>query len=160
MDATALIAREKLRQTPEVHVAGTCLDTSHKKTIKLLLARRAAHRSLFGGLIEGCGGQLARSESFVDGVRRHFRLELGMEVKVFADLHCFYEIVTADEPLIPGIRFLCARVDDKEPEQSPNHAEIWWASEAEFKRLPATDFVGNLKEEVLTLLDRFKKIRK
>jgi len=155
------VAREKLRQTPEVHVAGMCLDTGSKRGIKLLIARRAPTRSMYPNLIEGCGGQLARSESFTEGVRRHFRLELGLEVRVLKDFHCFYEIALPDEPLIPGIRFLCELVGDPpEKIESPNHSEIRWISESDFKKLPADQFVVGLKDEVLDLLEKYKKTRK
>jgi hypothetical protein len=88
-------------------------------------------------------------------------LELGLEVRVLKDFHCFYEIVLPDEPLIPGIRFLCELVGDPpEALESPNHSEIRWVSESEFKKIPADQFVGNLKDEVLDLLDKYKNAGK
>jgi hypothetical protein len=119
------VTRERLRETPEVHVAGLCIDPTSRKGLFLLLAKRAERRKLYGGLIEGCGGQLARSESFPEGVVRHFRMEMGIEVRVFEEVHCFYEIREPDEPLIPGIRFLCERVGDREP-HSANHEWVRW----------------------------------
>src|SRR5262249_20366950 len=128
------VAREKLRQTPEVHVAGMCIGGRAKKSNKLLIARPAPTRALYANLIEGCGGQLARSESFTDGVRRHFRLELGLQVRALKDFHCFYDIPLPDEPLIPGIRFLCELAGDApDTIESPNHTEVRWVSESDFK---------------------------
>lgn len=154
-DVVELVIRERVRHDPEVHIAGICIDARGKKGLRLLLARRAKTRKWFPDKIEGCGGQLARSESFVDGVRRHFRLEMGIEVRVLPDLHCFYQILLPNEPLVPGIRFLCERVDDKAPE-SKNHSEVWWASESAFRSIPADKFVENMKEEVLGLLAKYK----
>ena len=45
-------------------------------------------------------GHAYRTGKFIDEMRRHFRLELGLEVRVLKELHCFYEIVLPDEPLI------------------------------------------------------------
>lgn len=150
------VAREKLKQTPEVHVAGFCIDDSNKKGVKILVARRNPGRSVLGGKLEGCGGQLAAGESFVQGVRRHFSGEMGIQVEPHQDLHLFYEIREPNHPYIPGIRFLCTRVDDREPE-SVNHSEIRWVSEKEFRSIDAAEFVGNLKEEGLELLERWRK---
>jgi class 3 adenylate cyclase len=155
------VAREKLRQSPEVHIAGACIDTRLKKTIKLLIARRSPTRSLYPGLLEGCGGQLARSETFMDGVKRHFRLEMNLEVRVLEDIHCFYQIVLPDEPLIPGIRFLCELIGDPpEKIESPGHSEVRWVSESEFKKIPPDAFISGLKDEVLGLLEKYKKAHK
>lgn len=150
------VAREKLRQQPEVHVAGFCIDTSSKRGPKILVARRNKEREFFPDKLEGCGGQLARGESFVGGVRRHFSMEMGIQVNVLQDFHLFYAIEEAGHPYIPGIRFLCTRVDEKEP-VSPNHSEIRWVSESDFRSTLSEAFVGNLKTEGLELLERWKK---
>jgi class 3 adenylate cyclase len=157
--ATQSLTRERLRQTPEVHVAGQCIDTSGTKGIKILIAKRSGRRKLFGGRWEGCGGQLAASESFVEGVRRHFQMEMGMQIQVLEDLHCFYTIREPNEPLIPGIRFLCERVDEAEP-RSPNHDEIKWVTEKQFRGMADDEFVPNLKEQVLDLLKRYPATKK
>jgi class 3 adenylate cyclase len=156
--ATQFITREQMRQHPEVHIAGICVDLGNKRKPRILLARRSADRRLFPNKIEGCGGQLAFSETFAEGVKRHFRLEMQIEVRVLEDFHCFYVIKEPNEPVIPGIRFLCEQVDDKTPE-SKNHSRVWWATEAEFRAIPDDEFVGNLKEEVLDLLQRYKAVR-
>ncbi|MFI0451189.1 NUDIX domain-containing protein [Actinomadura sp. 6N118] len=142
--ASQFVPRERLRETPEVHVAGTCFIEDSQGRIRLLVARRGMQRRLFPGLLEGCGGQLRRSETFADGIRRHFRQELGLDVQVLEDLHLFYAIREPGEPLIPGIRFLCKRVSNREP-ASANHSELRWISEEEFMDLSDDEFVGNLK---------------
>ena len=58
------LPRELLRERPEVHVAGTCVEQTTKGDVRLLIARRIQKRSLFGGKYEGCGGQLAEGETF------------------------------------------------------------------------------------------------
>lgn len=156
--ATQFIPRERLRETPEVHVAGMCLtEAGTDHGIRVLLARRAVDRQLFPGKIEGCGGQLRHSENFTDGVRRHFQSEFGIDVEVLYE-HCFYfyEIRQPDTPVIPGIRFLCRRIGDNEP-RSANHSEVWWASEEELRQLPGPAFVGDLKQETIQLLNEYRR---
>lgn len=153
--ASQFIPRERLREEPEVHVAGACLTEDRDGELMLLFARRSPDRRLFPGKLEGCGGQLRHSESFTDGVRRHFRLELGIDVEVFSDLHTFYEIREPNEPLIPGIRFLCRQVDSSSP-SSTNHSEIIHVTERKFRDMPDNDFVGDLKHELIELLERYR----
>jgi len=152
--ASQFVPREYLRENPEVHVAGTCLAETPGGRLTLLVARRSPRRKLFPGLLEGCGGQLRRSETFADGVRRHFRTELGLDVEVLEDLHVFYTIREPGEPIIPGIRFLCRRIGTSEPVSS-NHSELRWVPTEEFANIPGEDFVGNLKQEVLDLLTHY-----
>jgi class 3 adenylate cyclase/isopentenyldiphosphate isomerase len=156
--ASQFLPRERIKETPEVHVAGTCFGEDRRGRITLLFARRSVERSLFPGKLEGCGGQLRRSEGFAEGVSRHFRQELGIDVEVLPALHRFYEIREPLEPVIPGIRFLCRRIGTNEP-ASDNHSELTWVSETEFRRMPAEHFVGNLKQEVIELLDQYKRER-
>ncbi|SEP63226.1 hypothetical protein SAMN05216188_10116 [Lentzea xinjiangensis] len=153
--ASQFIPRERLREEPEVHVAGTCVNEGSNGELNLIFARRSSERRLFPGKLEGCGGQLRHSESFTDGVRRHFRLELGIDVEVLQDFHTLYEIREPNEPLIPGLRFLCKQIDSREP-ASANHSEIIRVSEKQFRDMSASDFVGDLKHEVISLLDRYK----
>jgi isopentenyldiphosphate isomerase len=156
--ASQFIPRERLRETPEVHVAGTCFMQETSDRVRLLIGRRSMERRLFPGKLEGCGGQLRYSETFVEGVRRHFRQELGIDVDVLEDCHVFYEIREPDEPVIPGIRFLCKRVGTREP-SSANHSELQWVTEAEFRNISGHEFVGSLKREVIELLDRYRSSR-
>jgi class 3 adenylate cyclase/ADP-ribose pyrophosphatase YjhB (NUDIX family) len=154
---TQFLTREQIRQQPEVHVAGHCIDQPRKNQIRILLAKRAATRSLYPGLIEGCGGQLAASETFTEGVARHFRLEMGIEVRVLEDVHCFYVIEKPNTPVIPGIRFLCQRVGDAEPRPG-NHEWVKWVSEREFRNMDATLFIPELRDQVVRLLEQYKSL--
>jgi class 3 adenylate cyclase len=153
--ATQFVPREQLRETPEVHVAGTCFYED-RNTMKLLFARRAPDRSLFPGKLEGCGGQLRYSETFVEGIRRHYRQEFGLDVDVLPDFHNFYEIRVPNEPVIPGVRFLCRRVGTNEP-SSANHTELMWISEGQFRNMPAEEFIEGLKHEVIELIEDYKR---
>lgn len=153
--ASQFVPREHLRETPEVHVAGTCFAEDSAGRIRLLIARRSAQRKLFPNLYEGCGGQLRRSETFAGGVRRHFSQELGLDVEVLEDLHSFYAINEPEESLIPGIRFLCRNVGSAKP-TSANHSALLWVTEEEFGELADDEFVGDLKREVIDLLSRYK----
>jgi class 3 adenylate cyclase/ADP-ribose pyrophosphatase YjhB (NUDIX family) len=153
--ASQFFPRELLRETPEVHVAGTCITEDKQGRVKLLVARRLPGRRLYPGKLEGCGGQLRYSETFVEGVRRHFSQEMNLDVEVLEQFHVFYEIREPNEPVIPGIRFLCRRVGSNEP-WSSNHSELKWVTEEEFTNLPSAEFVGNLKHEMLQLLERYR----
>jgi class 3 adenylate cyclase len=154
---TQFVPREKLRHAPEVHVAGLCVR-EERSTLKALLARRAPYRKLYPGKWEGCGGQLAWSESFYAGVKRHFELELHLKVNVLEDFHTLYLIEEADEPLIPGVRFLCTYVGG-EP-QLLNHTEVKWVSEQEMKLMPETEFIRDSRSQFLELISRYKASRK
>ena len=149
--------REKVRETPEVHIAGLCVKNERDK-ILALIARRNKDRALFPGLYEGCGGQLAYSESFVDGVKRHFYLEMHIDVDVIEDIHKFYEIKESNELLIPGIKFLC--VYKSGTPKSPNHSEIRWVSEKELELIPREEFIVTLKgdfEEFIRIYKKWKR---
>lgn len=156
--ATQFVPREKIRETPEVHVAATCFREDRPGHYRLLFARRAEDRRLFPGKLEGCGGQLRYSESFTEGVQRHYLQELGIDVEVFPEHHKFYEIRVPNEPLIPGIRFLCKQVGNAEP-HSVNHSEILWVDEQDFHNLASEEFVGALKHETIELLNAYKNDR-
>jgi len=152
--ATQFVAREDLRQTPEVHIAGLCFKKEHG-VIHALIARRSPTRQLFPDLYEGCGGQLARNELFPSGVKRHYRLELGIEVDVVEDVHTLYYIQHPGEPNIPGVCFLC-EYQAGEP-KSDNHSEVRWVPEDELHRIPEEEFIPRVKNEFLVFLARFKE---
>jgi len=90
--ASQFLTREDIRLTPEVHIAGICVKKEHN-TIKALIAKRNSNRKLFPNLYEGCGGQLDRDETFVTGVKRHYKLELKVDVDAIEDIHKFYQAV-------------------------------------------------------------------
>jgi len=154
--ASKFLGREKVRETPEVHVAGVCMKDLDEQDPMILIARRVPGRSLHAKVYEGCGGQLARSEFFDEGVARHFRLEMNMEVNVHKDLHVFYEILQANEPKIPGIRFLCEPVDPDLTPTSANHSEIVWKRMSQIRKMRSEDFVPGFQKDVESLIKQFK----
>ncbi len=76
-------------------------------------------------------------------------------MEVLEQFHVFYEIREPNEPVIPGIRFLCRRVGSNEP-WSTNHSELKWVTEEEFANMSSEDFVGNLKHEIIQLLVAYR----
>lgn len=151
--STQLIPREKIREAPEVHVAGLCIKIEEGR-IKALIARRNPNRKLFPGLYEGCGGQLTYSESFIEGVKRHFRLEMHIDVEVVESIHKFYEIIESNEPLIPGIKFLC--IYRGGIPKSKNHSEIKWVNEEELKTIHPNEFIPGLKNDFIDFIEKFE----
>ncbi len=151
--ANEFIPREQLRQTPEVHVAGVCIRQENG-TIKVLVAKRTADRDLYPGLYEGCGGQLASGESLAEGVERHFKYEMGIDVEVLKDFYTLYEIREPGEPLISGIRMLC-RYQQGTP-TSPRHSEILWVTEDELNTMAEDAFIPGLKAQMLGLIERYR----
>lgn len=127
-----------------------CIDDSGR----ILIARRNPSRHLYPGLYEGCGGQLARGEGFADGVRRHYRLEMGLDVSVDTTILRFYEIRLTDGSLIPGIRFLCHRLGNAEV-RSSNHDEIRWVFEAELRGMEEGLLIPGLGVDFLLLFDQY-----
>ena len=155
--ATSFQKREDLRETPEVHVAGFCIK-EETEGIKILIAKRSKERRLYPELFEGCGGQLKYSESFVEGVTRHFRCEMNITIKVLENIHQFYSIVQPKEPYIPGILFLCKHIEGIP--KSQNHEEIKWVSEQELLDIDASLFIPGVKAEVLKLVEMYKSEEK
>ena len=151
--ATQFIPREKMREAPEIHVAGLCIKIE-KGNMMALIARRETNRKLFPGLYEGCGGQLAYSESLSDGVKRHFRLEMGIDVDVIETIHNFYEIKEPNEPLIPGIKFLC--IYSAGTPESKNHSEIRWVNEEELKLITPEEFIPGLKDDFINFIEIYR----
>ncbi|NQV17026.1 MAG: hypothetical protein HQ534_00565 [Armatimonadetes bacterium] len=154
--ADQFIPREKLRQSPEVHISGLCIKIYANK-IYALIAKRNDDRKLFPGKFEGCGGQLASNESFILGVKRHFLNELSINVSVIEEIHTFYCMHHPNEPIIPGIQYLCI-YEDGEP-NSKNHSEIRWISLFELKDLPKELFIHGLKEIFIDFIEQYKKIK-
>ena len=153
---TQFLTRESLRQTPEVHVAGICFK-QEKGDLYVLLGKRSPERRFYPNLFEGCGGQLALSELFIDGVKRHYKLEYGIEVAVFEEEHIFYYIQEPNEPLIPGVKFMCEYVEGTP--RSENHVPPTpkWYSHEDFRKISEKDFIPGLKNEIEDFFKRFPK---
>ncbi|GAB6163741.1 hypothetical protein JCM12298_29010 [Desulfothermus naphthae] len=152
--ANQFFTREDVRLTPEVHIAGLCIKEEEGE-IKALIAKRSNSRKLFPGLYEGCGGQLDSNETFVEGVKRHYKLELNIDVEVLEDIHKFYCINYPSEPKIPGIKFLCLYKGGTP--KSENHTEIKWVTEEELKKIPDKKFIPALKQDFIQFIHEFKK---
>ena len=150
---TEFESRERRKEDPEVHVAGTCVRKT-ASGMEILIARRAPARRLYPGRWEGCGGQLRRSESFEEGVSRHFLTEMRLSVKPIENCYRLYRIQEANEPIIPGVRFLCEYITGEPASQ--NHSEYRWVSYAEFSAMADTDFPPKLKEQVIDMLQQME----
>ena len=155
--AEQFITREDLREHPEVHVAGICFR-KEAKVFSVLLGQRKKSRDLYPGLYEGCGGQLADSEFFYEGVERHFEKEYHITVKVHKEINLLYEIIENNAPKIPGIRFLCEYKSGTP--SSLNHIPPTpkWFTEKEFKALPKELFIHGLKDEISKFFADYKKL--
>ena len=151
---TTFTPREVKRQKVEVHIAGTGFRIDNDHTVSLLFARRSLERELFPGKLEGCGGQLLEDETFAQGVTRHFKQELNIDVQPLEDIHNFYAIKYGSY-IIPGIHFLCKVIHMSQPTLI-RHSEILWMKEAEFRNRPADDFTGTLQQDVIHLLDQLR----
>jgi len=150
--ANQFLTREQIRLTPEVHVAGICIKNSNGN-IQVLIAKRSENRKLFPNLFEGCGGQLAGNETFITGVKRHYKLELNIVVDVIEHIHRFYYINQSNEPIIPGVKFLCI-YKEGEP-NSENHTEIRWVAKEELNSMPEEHFIPGLKKDFLDFIDLY-----
>lgn len=150
----SFVTREHQRRTVETHVAGICIK-EEKNQMYILIARRKNTRKLYPGLYEGCGGQLIQGELFTDGVRRHYKCEMGVSVDVMQDIHRFYYISPENEPTIPGIVFLC-KYRSGEP-NSENHTDIRWITIDELKNMSDTLFIPGIKNEITTLTEEYEK---
>jgi len=148
-----MVDRELFRGTPEVHVAGVCLRRSRDGRTEILVVRRGDSRSLYPGMLSGVGGQVLRGESFEEACIRHHSEELGLTVGVHQEA-CIYRIHVPGEPTIPGVRLLCEATTSH---VTPRPGEAaWFATVGEFLRLEESKFIPGVREQTLTLLDRFR----
>lgn len=139
-------SREKVRHRMEVHVCGICFKHDPRR---VLITKRSAKKELYPGMLECCGGQLEPGESFQEGVIRHYREELGIEVSVpkyRGGVFSTYVIQNGKEGVIPGIRFLCSYEsgDLLEPTEWTYDWAQWFTFE-ELQPLPGADFVPGLR---------------
>jgi len=151
---TQFLTRENLRQSPEVHIAGICFK-QEKGVSYVLLAKRNAERKLYPNKYEGCGGQLAGNELFIDGVKRHYKLEFGIKVEVFEEYHKFYEIREPNEPLIQGVSFLCEYTEGEPKSENHEPPSPKWYNKEEFNKILEKEFIPNLKNEIQDYFELF-----
>lgn len=147
------VTRENIKEYPEVHIAGLCFKNNSDEK-EFLIAKRKKNRKLYPGLYEGCGGQLSYSETFGEGVVRHYQKEMKLQVKVLPDIYLTYSIKQPNEPVIPGICYLC-NFKEGNPE-SPNHSEIKWIKKSKFEEMPEHLFIPGLKNEFLALIEKYE----
>jgi class 3 adenylate cyclase/ADP-ribose pyrophosphatase YjhB (NUDIX family) len=152
-----LIIREELKETPEVHIAGDCFKYQNG-TYYILLAKRKETRRLYPGLYESCGGQLAYNETFAQGIQRHYRKEFNIDIRVFQDQYSIYYIQQPNEPIIPGIVFMCEYISGEPISENHDPAPQWY-SEEEFKNLDASKMIKGIKDEILKFLEVYKRIK-
>jgi len=151
--ATQFIPREKKRECPEIHVAGICIKRE-KDDIFVLIAKRNADRKLFPDLYECGGGQLAASESFADGIKRHLSSEMHIDVDVNETIYKLYEINQPDVPKIPGIKFLCEFKGGKF--RSNNHSEHRWVTKEELELIPEKEFIPGIREDIIYFMEQYR----
>lgn len=151
--ATQFIPREKKRECPEVHVAGICVKRENDD-ISVLIAKRNSDRKLYPDIYECGGGQLASSESFIDGVKRHFISEMHIKVDVKEDIYKLYEIKQPGVPIIPGIEFLCEFKGGKF--QSNNHSEHRWVTKEELELIPEKEFIPGIREDIIYFMEQYR----
>jgi class 3 adenylate cyclase len=156
---TQFLTRENIKHSPEVHVAGILFKREDNKNY-VLLGKRSSTRRLYPNLYEGCGGQLSANELFTDGVKRHYKLEYGIDnINVIEKEHMFYHIWHPNEPIIPGITFLCEcpnEVSIKKKITPENHITVDWVSETEFEEKSNAEFIPQVKEEIQHFFKIFK----
>jgi len=155
---TQFITREHLKQSPEVHVAGLCFKEDDG-VFYILLGKRNRDRKIFPSLYEGCGGQLAENELFVDGVKRHYKLEYGIDISVFEKHHKFYYIQPSNESLIQGIRFLCEHVkgDPKSENHTPPTPQ--WFNKEDLIKISEQEFIPGLKADMLDFFEKYIQLK-
>jgi class 3 adenylate cyclase len=140
------------RETPEVFVSGVCVRRERGE-LEVLAMKRSYQREFFPGLLEvTTGGQLAKDETFVHGVLRHFERELGLGVEVDESNFTIYQFGNRANEVIPGIRYLCWYRSGQP--HLVNYEEFHWLSVAKFKETPEEEFLPSVKPDVLAMLGR------
>ncbi len=142
------------RENPLVFVSGVCLRRI-EGLLEVLVMKRHLHREFFPGLLEvTTGGQLAKDETFKDGVIRHFRRQLALEVSVDEKLFSTYQFSNRDGELIPGVRYLCWYISGQP--LLHNYDEFHWLSPSKFADVPAADFMPGVQKDVINLLGKIE----
>ncbi len=155
--AKALQPRGYHREQPEVFVNGVCVREDRGE-LEVLVMKRSYRREFFPGLLEiTTSGQLAKDESFLQGVTRHFDRELGIQVAVDEQQFLLYQFGNRDGELIPGIRYLCWYV--KGQPHLANYEEFHWMPVAKLEATPTEEFLPGAKEDVLRMLRALQRDR-
>lgn len=139
------IPREKYS---EVHCVAVCFSPNGK----VLVAKRPGSKKRFPNAFEfGCG-QLKLGDTFGDCLRRAYRDDFGITLKVDdcpVPIGTFLIDDKEEHRSIPGIIFV-AEVDDPENVAKSfsreKHSEIDWLDPQSFQPLPGRDYVPNLAE--------------
>ncbi len=143
---------EMFREDPLVYVNGLCVrwEFGH---LEVLVMKRSYNREFCPGLLEvSTGGQLAKDETFVDGVSRLVTKELDLEVEVDRELFSIYQFGNREKEVIPGVRHICwyeAGVPSLR-----HYDEFSWMTLEKFQRVPDSEFIPGVKKEVARLLRR------
>jgi class 3 adenylate cyclase/ADP-ribose pyrophosphatase YjhB (NUDIX family) len=142
---SGFVTREKRRETPEVHVAGVCYKIVDGKHY-YLIAKRNSDRKLYPNKFECCGGQLRQNETFKDGVKRHFKTEMNINVNVLDNEPIIYLIVKGDE-IINGLCYCCEYIDGSP--KSPNHSDIQWCNYEQLQDMNSDLFIKDFYNKEL-----------
>lgn len=154
--AARVLPSDRFREHPLVFVSGVCYRRELGR-IEVLVMKRNAHREFFPGMLEiTTGGQLAKDESFTEGVVRHFRRELGIAVDVDATRFTTYQFGNRDGELIPGIRYLCRHIEGKP--QLIHYEEFNWMTLDKLREVPEEELLPGAKENALTLLEPLAEV--
>jgi len=150
--AERLHPRGVFHEQPEVFVSGVCVRRERGQ-LEVLVMKRGFQREFYPGLLEvTTGGQLAKDETLVHGVQRHFERELGVEVDVDESNFAIYQFGNREREVIPGIRYLCWYRSGQP--HLVSYEEFHWMSVDKFRETPDVEFLPGLKPDVLSMLRR------
>lgn len=150
--------REDKRYELEVHVAGICLRKSGK-SFDVLVAKRAAGKSLFPGLWECGGGQVHPGENFEEAVKRQLAEELGVIIDI-NEVIGTYEIQTPGhiQKKIPGIKFVCTvrgYLNGEGPKTNPRDFSEWrWQPVSKIGEL---QFIKGIPADIMRAVQTLSK---
>ncbi len=74
-----------------------------------------------------------------------------IEVTVIKDIYSIYTISQPNEPIIPGICFLCEYI--KGEPTSSNHSVVKWVKKKDFIDIPESEFIPGVKNEFFMLIE-------
>lgn len=102
---------------------------------RVFIARRASTKKFLPGKFELPGGHIENGEDIVDGLKREFREEFGLEIKV-GDAYYAYTYMNGDHHVVE-VDFLATLPDPNEsirlnPE---DHSEYRWVNQPELDQV-------------------------